>query len=130
MAKSPKERTMILLRQKGYFLDDTERRVGPPRKTTTVDFCGLFDIIAYDSDRTLGVQVCEKGSVLEHQRKFNRPDLMPKIICWIRGANRVALFVEWKQYVESDRWIPWGRLLEWRSPAIVAADAVNLLEIS
>jgi hypothetical protein len=95
---SPTERTMSWLRGQGYIVDKVEQRPAfgsGRRSTTTRDFCGFGDLIAFRPEErgALAVQATTHDHVPERVAKI-QAELRAAI--WLQAGNRIQV-VGWRK---------------------------------
>lgn len=110
--RSPTQRTLAELRNRGMIADIVERR-SPPHPGApwgqTHDFLGCVDIIAIDPTVTLAVQSCGQDFAA-HRRKMV-DDCAHEVREWLRGpARRLELWgwrrLKVKRGGKAVRWTP------------------------
>lgn len=89
--KSPTQRTLELLRRKGFTCGKVEQRVSPPGMTPFLrDLFGFIDIVVLDDlPGCLGVQAC---MVSDRYRRHAKILAEPKARRWLERGNRIAVY--------------------------------------
>ena len=109
--RSPTQRTLAALRDRGLIAEIVERR-SPPRPGMpfgqTHDFLGCVDIIAIAPDVTLAVQSCGQDFAA-HRRKMLE-DCAHEVREWLRCPARRLELWGWRK-VKAKRG---GKLMVWR----------------
>jgi hypothetical protein len=102
---SPKQRTMILLRERGYDVGDAERRI--PYGNRTVDLFGVADLVAFDGRATILVQVTDGSNHAARRKKITASEVAGR---WVALRWRRVWVISWRKRRE-------GRRMLWRARA-------------
>jgi len=102
---SPTTRSIAYLRDKGYEVDVVERWIsfggkGGIRK----DFGGFADLIAYNADHTLAIQVTTKENVNARIKKVKGMETLDK---WLSAHHRHFIVHGWAKRGERGKRKTW-----------------------
>ena len=97
MAKSstsPTQRTLKVLRENGYVVDVVERFLSSPNGSFGIrkDYCGMFDLIAFNDCEIIGVQCGAVSGHSGHRRKIIES---PDVEKWLTVFNRRIEIWSW-----------------------------------
>lgn len=96
---SPTQRTLALLRERGYKAAVAEKwnHFAKIRQ----DLFGFIDIVAVGHGRTLGVQACIANDIAARVEKVGKADALPELIL----AGWTILVVGWRKPARARSWI-------------------------